>query len=77
MDDTPRDPVRREGPGTPRWVLALGAGILVVVLVVAVAMLTAGGQHGPGQHTGSTGDRAPTSGASGPVAAWAIDGPVS
>ncbi|MFD2027323.1 hypothetical protein [Promicromonospora aerolata] len=37
-------------PGLPRWakLLALGVGIALVVLVVA--MLLVGGEHGPGMH---------------------------
>ena len=42
-------------PGTPRWVKLLGIAALVVVLLVIIAMLAAGGQHGPGRHLPSGG----------------------
>ncbi len=45
-------------PATPRWVKLIAAAALVIAVVVVVAMLTAGGQHGPGRHTGWTGTSA-------------------
>jgi hypothetical protein len=39
-------------PGTPRWVKVFGIIILVVVLLV-VATVFIGGEHGPGRHTPS------------------------
>lgn len=47
----PRTPGR---PGTPVWVKALAVAAAVIITVVVVAMLVLGGQHGPGQHTGSS-----------------------
>lgn len=48
MDDRATD----SPPGVPKWVklLALGAALTVAVLVMA--MLFAGGDHGPGMHGG-------------------------
>ena len=40
-------------PGTPRWVKALALGATVVVLVIVIVMLMAGGEHGPGRHSGA------------------------
>ena len=38
--------------GTPRWVKVFGIVALALVLLVVVAMLVVGGEHGPGRHTG-------------------------
>jgi hypothetical protein len=59
MADVPGDPDAR-GPGTPRWVKALGIATIVVVVLVVVVMLVAGGQHGPGRHTAPSDAGAPT-----------------
>ena len=40
-------------PSTPRWVKALALGAAVVVLVIVIVMLMAGGEHGPGRHSGA------------------------
>lgn len=41
----------REGaPGIPRWVKLLALAGLVAIALVAIVMLVAGGQHGPGMH---------------------------
>lgn len=69
MVDTPRDPAKRDTPGTPgtpRWVIALAIAALFVVLLVVAVMVIAGGEHGPGRHAASTdaGGRIPASGAS-------------
>lgn len=49
----PRDDRALQGhPGLPRWVKLLGLGAAVLVIVLVVAMLLAGGQHGPGMHGG-------------------------
>lgn len=37
-------------PAMPRWVKALGVALLAVVVIVVVAMLLSGVQHGPGLH---------------------------
>lgn len=50
-------------PGTPRWVKVFGIVAIVVVLLV-IAMLLIGGEHGPSRHT-SSGDRVPTFGVMG------------
>ncbi len=39
-------------PGTPRWVKVFGIIVIVLVLLV-VAMMFIGGEHGPGRHTPS------------------------
>lgn len=56
MTESP-EPHSRNGraespPGVPRWVKVSGLVILVVAAVVVVVMLVAGGEHGPGLHTG-------------------------
>ena len=47
-------------PGTPRWVKVIGIFVIVVVLVVIAAMFI-GGEHGPGRHTpsGDAGSQVP------------------
>lgn len=37
-------------PGTPTWVKAFVAVVVVLALVFLAAMLLGGGEHGPGQH---------------------------
>jgi len=39
--------------GTPRWVKMSGIVALVLILLVGVLLVTGGGNHGPGRHTGS------------------------
>lgn len=39
-------------PGLPRWVVLLALGALAVIVVLVVAMLFLGGEHGPGMHGG-------------------------
>ena len=46
-------------PDTPRWVKVFGIIALVLVLLI-VAMMFIGGEHGPGRHTPS-GDTPPSS----------------
>jgi hypothetical protein len=41
--------------GTPRWVKVFGIAVIVLVLLVAVMMVAAGGDHGPGRHVPSGG----------------------
>jgi hypothetical protein len=44
-----------EPPGVPRWVKVFGLVVVIMLLVLLVAML-AGGSHGPGRHqSGGTG----------------------
>lgn len=38
-------------PATPRWVKLLILGLALAVLVMVVAMVLLGGEHGPGRHT--------------------------
>ncbi len=66
MVDMPRDPAKRDTPGTPRWVIALAIAAIFVVLLVVAVMVIAGGEHGPGRHAASTdaGRQTPASGAS-------------
>ena len=64
MADQVDDPAPGEGgardphPGMPRWVKAFGVITLVVVVLLGILLLTGGGNHGPGRHTGS-GDTRP------------------
>jgi len=44
------DPTHNPDPGTPRWVKVFGIIALVVVVLFVVVML-AGGDHGPSRHT--------------------------
>ena len=37
-------------PSMPRWVKVLGAVTVIVILLAIVAMILAGGKHGPGRH---------------------------
>lgn len=39
-------------PALPRWVVALAVGALAVVVVLVLAMVLLGGEHGPGMHGG-------------------------
>jgi hypothetical protein len=49
--EVPPDPASRRG--MPRWVKVSGLVAAVLVLVFVVAQLTgAGGEHGPGRHSG-------------------------
>lgn len=59
-------------PGTPGWVKLLGVGIVVVILLVVAVMVLAGGEHGPGLHTGAN---AQTPAASGLVTPAGVGGP--
>jgi hypothetical protein len=40
-------------PGVPLWVKVFATVVLAVALVLVVIMLVAGGEHGPGLHTGA------------------------
>ena len=50
-------------PGAPRWVKVFGIIVIVLILLV-VARVLIGGEHGPGRHTpsGDAGGQAPPSG---------------
>jgi hypothetical protein len=56
MSDRPTNPDPRHGtdapPRAPGWVKAFAVGVLIVALLVIVAMLLMGGEHGPGRHGG-------------------------
>jgi hypothetical protein len=45
--------------GVPRWVKVFVITALGLALLMAVAMLLSGGQHGPGRHLSSAGFDAP------------------
>ena len=51
-------------PGTPRWVKVFGI-ILIIVVLLVVARVFIGGEHGPGRHTpsGDAGGQVPLSSA--------------
>ena len=50
MHDSPRPPITRDRPATPRWVKGLVVAIISAVLLAVIVMLAGGGQHGPGMH---------------------------
>ncbi len=56
MTENPRSADQPSPPGAPRWVKIAGIIALVVVLAVVVMLLIGG--HGPGRHLG--GDHAAT-----------------
>lgn len=39
-------------PGTPRWVKLFGLLALALVVLLVVALIVVGGDHGPGRHSG-------------------------
>jgi hypothetical protein len=47
------------GAGTPRWVKVFGIILISAILLVFLAKLISGGEHGPGRHFQS--DAEPTS----------------
>lgn len=49
-DHAPSSPGDEPPPGTPRWVQILAVAVLLLVILVLVAMLSVGGEHGPGRH---------------------------
>jgi uncharacterized cupredoxin-like copper-binding protein len=53
MTDPTPEPLAARPPGTPRWVKALGLALVAAIAVAIAAMVSSGGQHGPGMHTGS------------------------
>lgn len=54
MTDEPdaRGHTTEKPPALPRWVKLLAISAAVLVLVVILAMLLVGGEHGPGTHGG-------------------------
>ena len=59
MSDSPTSPGSGAGPtrssttgypGTPRWVKVFGIVVLALVLLLVVAAVATGGQHGPMRH---------------------------
>jgi len=55
IDDIRVRPDRTSPPATPRWVKVFGIIALVLILLVVIAMLVGGGNHGPGRHMPSGG----------------------
>ncbi len=58
MTDTSGKPERNRDdeaapPGIPGWVKISAAVVVVLVLVLVLVMAVAGGEHGPGLHTGA------------------------
>ncbi|MEX2624236.1 MAG: hypothetical protein WD651_10955 [Acidimicrobiia bacterium] len=55
MREPEQDPGSRPAapPGMPRWVKVSLLVVLVAAVSLVIAMLLAGGDHGPGLHTGS------------------------
>lgn len=51
-EDSGAESSRGSTTGAPRWVKATGVIAVVLVVVVGVMLLTGGGSHGPGRHTG-------------------------
>jgi len=39
-------------PGLPQWVKLLALGAVIAVIVLVLVMLLLGGEHGPGMHGG-------------------------
>jgi hypothetical protein len=52
-DAAPAAESGRDTAGIPRWVKLFGIVAVVLVLLVVIVMLIAGGNHGPGRHSGS------------------------
>ena len=50
MSDANQERPSDSPPGLPRWVKLLAIGALIVLIVLVVAALATGGDHGPGQH---------------------------
>ena len=56
--DTGVGPDPEPRPGTPLWVKVFAIIALTVIVLFGIVMLTGGGGHGPGRHTG--GDTPPS-----------------
>ncbi len=53
---------RKSATGIPRWVKVSGIVVLLLALVVVLAMLVGGGEHGPSRHgSGGLGPVTPSS----------------
>ena len=50
--DTGVGPDPEPRPGTPLWVKVFAIIALTAIVLFGIAMLTGGGGHGPGRHTG-------------------------
>jgi hypothetical protein len=51
--DTAAEPPRSSSaayPGTPRWVKVSGIVVLAILVLLVVAAIATGGQHGPRRH---------------------------
>jgi hypothetical protein len=57
MADPPRPPDTQPHT-TPRWVKVFGIIAAAVILLLAIVLVTRGGEHGPSRHTGGLGGRA-------------------
>lgn len=75
MADRASDPDTDTHPGTPRWVKAVGIAAILVVLLVVVARVVGGNEHGPGRHAASDDMDGQTPPAIEPVTAGGVGGP--
>jgi hypothetical protein len=52
-------------PGMPGWVKVSGVVVLALIVLLVVAMVASGGQHGPMRHapSGDPGNQSPLTGA--------------
>ena len=55
-DEAASEAGRRSTEGTPRWVKVFGI-VAVVVVLLFVVLLFAGGPHNPGRHLGTGGSQ--------------------
>jgi hypothetical protein len=60
---------RETKPTTPRWVKVFAVVALVAVVLVVVLLVLAGGEHGPGRHTGNSTESGALSGHTAPEGA--------
>lgn len=56
MTGSAHDPMNDQTPkgphGPPQWVKLLAIGAVIAIVVLVLAMLLVGGEHGPGRHGG-------------------------
>jgi hypothetical protein len=55
-DEVPSEVDRRSTEGTPRWVKVFGI-VAVLIVLLFVVLLIAGGPHNPGRHMGVHGSQ--------------------